>query len=206
MEVDVGNCSRSTCFLDLRSVGPRTPPFIPHSLSPTLPCSDLRTFPDHISSLLCPTTARRPLIGPGITAQGKYIIQHKSHSHAPARDIVPVHLTRHFFRSLRPSSNRYRRSLLLAISPERSKNTYQGHVNDLPLRDAPSSVTKPVRRPKGYGTKFTAFLSPLLYYHQPPLPSVSPKCCGCFYCAVQWRKAFQLCVRRRLPFGLVGSN
>ena len=41
---------------------------------PTLPCGDLRTCPDHVSSLFPPTIAHRLLTGPGVTPQGKYII------------------------------------------------------------------------------------------------------------------------------------
>lgn len=63
----------------------------------------------------------------------KYIIQHRDLSHVPARNILPVHLTRHFH--LRQTAIR---SLLLAVSPERSKDTYEEiHVNHLPLLEMP---------------------------------------------------------------------
>ena len=64
-------------------------------------------------------------------------MQHKkatlTHSHATVPNIVTsspdsLHFSMHF-----QLAQPVIRSVLLALSPERSKNTYQVHVNDLPL-------------------------------------------------------------------------
>jgi hypothetical protein len=153
------NCSRSTrstCnppSLDLRSVGPRTPPLCPHPLSSSFQLAVICvSVPDHISSLLCPTTARRQLIGPGILPEENtlYSINARTKYCTSSPDSA---LFSKYSTFVKPLSDLPYLSFYL--------NGPRTHIRDMwtiPLRDAP------VRRPDGYRTKFTGFISPLLFY------------------------------------------